>query len=146
MTPGRKSASGEIAMKLNTIVFRVISLVAVLVAVGLVSNALGAAQPGPVAGATVVVKLAPGDSFVANCVTNKAGECTFTYAPAIKPASGVFDLTITAPAGWGTTPKNVSVPFTAKQGPTFTYVVTWTTSKAANDNRGGFAVSGRSSN
>ena len=107
-----------------------------------------APQAGPVVGATVIVKLAPSGSLVATCVTNNAGECTFSYLPAQKTAGGgggVFDLYITAPASSGTTskPEKVSVTFTNNQGPTFIYVITWDTSRG--QNRGSFAVSGRSS-
>jgi hypothetical protein len=130
-------------MKLNPIHGRFVPSLVVLAVFSIATSLYSAPQSGPVVGATVIVKLAPSGSLVANCVTNEMGECTFSYLPAKKSAGdGIFDLYITAPSNSQTTskPKKVSVTFTNKQGPTFTYIVMWDTSKS---NQGGFAVSGR---
>lgn len=132
-------------MKLNPIHGGFVPSLVFLAVFSIATSLSCAPQSGPVVGATVIVKLAPSGSLVAHCVTNKAGEFAFSYLPAKKPAGeGVFDLYITAPSNSQTTskPEKVSVTFTNKQGPSFTYIVMWNTAKG--QAKGSFAVSGKS--
>jgi hypothetical protein len=103
----------------------------------------------PVPGAEITVELAQPDGPVAtlaHCQTNKAGEFHFTLPSNKKvPPQGVFNIKVVPPGKgkYGSQPQVVTVPYDLRRGMQFSYVLSWTFDRG--QNRGSFAVSGKSS-
>ena len=109
----------------------------------------------PVPGAEIYIELEPDDQPIANVVTDGNGEFMFSLVQIKKvPDIGVIKITITPPRNRkilneSKSPKMgkqiLRIPFNKKDGLKFKYVLTWGSDFKA-QNRGSFAVSGKSSN
>jgi hypothetical protein len=108
----------------------------------------------PVPGAEILIEQEANDVPIARVVTNKDGEFSFTFPEGIKiPKNGTFKITVLPPKNpKGSIAKNlldmekqtIRISFNQKDGPKFKYVLTWDVKLKTKSNRGGFAVSGKS--
>jgi hypothetical protein len=111
------------------------------------------AQAGePVPNAEVYIEQETGSEPIANVVTDANGEFEISMA-GIKnfPETGIFKLTISPSKSFkishqlqATYKEKVNVPFTAKKGGKYRYILRWVPDASKTQNRGCFAVSGKS--
>jgi hypothetical protein len=114
----------------------------------------------PVPGAEIYVELEPDTEPIANMSADQNGEFSFQFPEGMPiPKKGTFKMVITPPKRKVSTmtpalkskipqmqKQTIEVNFTSKEGPVFKYILKWDdegTSKT--QNRGSFAVSGKSS-
>ena len=136
---------------------RLISYLLAFITILLFTSSISIAQQS-VANIPITVKLQAGNVFIAQCVTNAAGEFTFDFQQDFPvPKKGTFIFEITPPPSTSVEndtskfkhelahtvqqrTQKLIIDFTAKTPRPFTYILKWVQSKS---NRGGFAISGR---
>jgi hypothetical protein len=106
----------------------------------------------PVAGTQVDVKLAASNTQVAQCVTDKNGEFTFdidaVFRGMVIPEKIKIDLLITTSTAYELVvdaTNQITAEVEKSSGPAYTFILWWLTDTSKGQNKGCFAVSGKSS-
>ena len=134
---------------------RTIALALIISAFVLSPKSIFAAAGEPVPGAEIYIELEPDDDPVGRCFSDQNGGFAFIIPLDRKiPSTGVFKMKINPPKGYkhAAELQTIKVPFNAAQakGGQFRYVLSWIPADTEPNakpaqNRGTFAVSGRSS-